>query len=58
MLLKCYIISSLISLINMPGLRAGAVVQQNACHGCIKSNIRKIHLKHSLSQTIVCYMYF
>lgn len=41
MLLKCYIISSLISLINMPRLRAGAVVQQNACHGCIKSNIKK-----------------
>lgn len=58
MLLKCYIISSLIFLINMPGLRAGAVVQKNACHGCIKSNIKKTHLKHSLSQTIVCYMYF
>lgn len=39
MLLKCYIISSLISLINIPGLRAGAVAQQNACHGCDKSNI-------------------
>lgn len=42
----------------MPRLRAGAVVQQNACHGCIKSNIKKVHIKYSLSQTFVCYMYF